>query len=223
MIHLDRHPRLVIGGSPGRLGAVALVVAKDAPIRALSDLAGRRILVAAGASAELMLETWLSRAGLAKEGVDCRLSPGQGGEAADALLRAEADAAVLWDPWLAAALDSGGLRVVEQAPFWSVLLVDRRWAARPGRLVRYRAALLEALAWMAAHPGQAVEWTAARSGLSPRAVRATLAGNEARLGASPGLALGADLLARLNACEAYAVRNKLVAERFELAGRLADR
>lgn len=214
MIHLDRHPRFVIAGSPGRLGDIALVVPADSTVRGVADLAGRRIAVCSGASSELVLGRWLSAAGLRWGDVHAGPAPGDGDDAVSSLRRGAADAVVLWDPWLSKFMIGGGFVAVAREPFWSVVFLDRGFSAGDGAARdAWIAALREALQRMARYPEETAGWVAERSGLTADVVRAVLD----KAGAPPpGLALSPEIGGRLRACEAHARDGGQVGRGFRL-------
>ncbi len=221
MIHLERLPDMRLAGCAGELGEIALVVPAGSPIETTADLAGRSVAVLGGASADLALDRWLDTAELRRDlEVRTESHGGQGETAIEALTQRRVDAAVLWDPWLTAAVLEHDLRVVDAVPFWSVVaLFDGHAAvADPGP---YLAALAEALAHIGDHPDEVAGWVAEAVGITPEAARRVL-GKNSRLGtgAPVDLALSDEVLERLKACERHARMTGDVSPSFRLEGRL---
>ena len=96
MVHLDRLPGMVLEGSPGELGEIALVVPADSPIRSIADLDGRTLALLGGASSELVVEQWLAEDGLWRDrDVRCEMHGGIGESAVAAVTGGQVDAAHL--------------------------------------------------------------------------------------------------------------------------------
>jgi ABC-type nitrate/sulfonate/bicarbonate transport system substrate-binding protein/lysophospholipase L1-like esterase len=183
---LRSRPDVRIVATPGVLGRIALVARRGTGT--LADLRGRRVGVAAGSTPAMDWATWSS--GLGAVTVDLpndALFP--------ALRRGEVDAVVAWDPWVEAALEEGGLVVVTERRFRSVLAVSVPWAMRdPGRAQRLVDLVTDALLHAAADRADTDAAVAARSGWPLSVVRAVADQNEVLAGASRSLALGpADL------------------------------
>jgi sulfonate transport system substrate-binding protein len=214
MIHLDCHRDLAVLGSAGELGHIALLVNGTSPIRRAAQLKGKTVAVADGASARLLLDQWLATAGLEPDrDVRIRMLKGDGREALEAMAMGAADAAVLWDPWLTEYAQGRSLRVLEHAPFWSLILVSQAYAeARPENVPDILRALRLALDWARANPAPASLFVTRASGLSLDTVRAVLAKNRFLQPEPPtAFSLEPDLIRRLRECRAFAIRNKLAA------------
>ncbi|MFH1463800.1 MAG: PhnD/SsuA/transferrin family substrate-binding protein [Pseudomonadota bacterium] len=218
MVHLHHLPGSVISGSPGALGRMALVVRQDSPVQGIADLKGSHIAYLGGASADLALDGWLREAGIA-ETVRVDMAQGHGERDVLELEAGRLDGLLLWDPWLAKALDEHPFRVVASTPFWSVVLdfdanlPDEAWH-------RYDAALVDALAWGREHPDQAAAWAAERGRFSPALAREVLDFNDYLAGrAEPTLQVTPVHQERLEACAVWAAKTHMVPMDFTLAPR----
>jgi ABC-type nitrate/sulfonate/bicarbonate transport system substrate-binding protein len=187
-------------------------------VQGVVDLGGGRVAYLGGASADLALDGWLAQAGIAGT---VRIEPAQGhGEReVEELEAGRLDGLLLWDPWLAKALDEHAFRVVESTPFWSVVvdfdanLPDEAWH-------RYDEALVDALAWAHDHPDDAAAWAAERGRFPPALAREVLNANDYFAGrASPTLQISAVHQERLDACAAWAAKTHMVPPDFALAPR----
>jgi sulfonate transport system substrate-binding protein len=221
LVHLERLPEMRLAGSAGELGDIALVVPQGSSIRSVNDLRDRRVALVGGASADLALDGWLRDADLRRQ-LDVWVDGhgGQGETAIDALGRGAADAVVIWDPWLTAAVQQHDLRVVESTPFWSVVAVfdGHPSVADAGP---YLLALGEALTYIAEHPEQVAGWVAPTVGVSEATVLAVLAKNRHVGGEAPaGLTISEPVMERLKACERHARATGEVSPAFRIADRL---
>lgn len=218
MVHLDRLPGLVLTASPGELGDIALVVPADSGVTSVEQLRGLRLAVLGGASSEMVLEQWLAAAGLDRQhDLQIEMHGGIGETAVAAVVGGDADAAVLWDPWLTRAQYDHGLRIVESTPFWSVV------ALYEGRIAdesRYHAALADALGYVASHTEEVAGWVEARSEIPAQVVLTVLRKN--RFIADPqhaDLRVPEETLRRLEQCEAHALATGRVGPAFTLRER----
>ncbi len=214
MIHLDRHRDLAVLGCAGELGDIALVTLKKSTIKNAAGLKGKIIAVADGASAMLMLGQWMEKAGLNLE-KDARvlLFKGDGSEAIEALSMGAADAAVLWDPWLTQYVETRPLKTLEKAPFFSLILVSKKYAeARPENLADMLHALRLSLDWARANPALAELFVSQASGLSMNTVRTVLAKNRfLQPNPPPSFAFEPEIIRRLRDCRTFAIQHKLAA------------
>lgn len=216
MVHLDRLPGLVLTASPGELGDMALVVPADSDVTSVEQLRGRRLAVLGGASSEMVLDQWLAAAGLDRHrDLQAEMHGGIGETAVGAVMAGDADAAVLWDPWLTRAQQEHGLRVVESAPFWSVVAL---YEGRIDDEASYHAALADALRYVATHADEVAGWVEARSEIPADVVLTVLRKN--RFVADPelqvDLRIPAETLRRLQRCEGHALITGRVGPGFRL-------
>jgi hypothetical protein len=211
MVHLARHPRFAVTGSPGSLGDIAVVVRDGSRTRSITDLRGEAVAVDDGASAMLVFAEWLRAEGM-DAGRDVRVvfpEDGAGG-AVDLLVRGEVAAAVLWDPWLTEWVARERLTPLKRTPFWSVMFTDQAHLnAETGD--RYDAAVREALAWIAANRKTAEAWVSRKSGIPVSVVHETLEKNAMMQGrVTPSLGIGEEVRKRLDACNRFAAAQGMV-------------
>ena len=221
MVHLDRLPGLALTGFAGELGEIALVVPVNSPIREAGDLAGRTVAVLGGASSELLLGRWLDEVDLHRDvDVHCPMHGGTGETAVAAVVGGDADAAVLWDPWLSKALEEHGLRVVRSEPFWSLVAAFPEHDAM-GASEAYMEALTDALEHIATHTEEVATLVERRSGIPHQTVLAVLRKNRfVGPGQAPDLSVPPEVRQRLSDCEAHARATGRVAPDFDLVPRL---
>jgi sulfonate transport system substrate-binding protein len=101
---------LYIGHEPAAPRAEAILVAKDSPIRTVSDLRGRKIGLNRGSNVHYLLVRALERAGVKYGDVEIvDLAPAAGRTAFE---KGAVDAWAIWDPYLAAAQVSLGARTL---------------------------------------------------------------------------------------------------------------
>lgn len=179
ILQLVNCPDLMIAGSPGSLGRVALAVPRGSKITDVSQLKGKRILLHTGASSERVIRAWLVGAGLDPDrDVYIERSHDKSMVLAD-FKKMKADALMTWDPWLSDFLRAGDLRVICEKPFRSVVVVsDQFYRRSPYLLSRYMQALQDALSWASRHEAQVCKWVSNRSGISELSVRDVLRSNE---------------------------------------------
>jgi hypothetical protein len=218
MVHLDRLPGLVLTASPGELGDIALVVPGDSDVTSVGQLAGRRLAVLGGASSELVLDQWLTDAGLDRHrDLHVQMHGGIGETAVADVTSGAADAAVLWDPWLTRAQHDHGLRVVEATPFFSVVAL---YEGRIDDEARYHAALADALQYVATHTDEVAGWVEARSEIPAEVVVTVLRKNRFVIDERPvDLRVPEETLLRLEQCEAHARSTGRVGPGFKLRER----
>jgi sulfonate transport system substrate-binding protein len=170
-------PLLYIASEPAAPAGEAILVAKESPIRMVSDLAGKRIALNKGSNVHYFLVAALTRAGLKPNDVTpIYLAPA---DARAAFERGSVDAWVIWDPYLAAAQQAtetrvliDGSQLVANRQFY---LAHRDFVAAHPEVIR---ALIEAIAatdvWAAAHRQEAASLLAPRIGLSNDVVETAL-------------------------------------------------
>jgi sulfonate transport system substrate-binding protein len=119
-----------VGAEPPEPTGEAIVVAKDSPLRAVAELKGKRIALNKGSNVHYLLVRLLERAGLRYGDVEPVFLPPA--DARAAFERGAVDAWAIWDPFLAAAQEQIGARVladgtgaVANRPYY---LADRRFA-----------------------------------------------------------------------------------------------
>jgi sulfonate transport system substrate-binding protein len=170
-------PLLYVGVEPAAPSGEAILVPKDSPLRALGDLAGKRIALNKGSNVHYFLVAALAEAGLAPGDVTLvYLAPA---DARAAFERGSVDAWAIWDPYFAAAQQAtqartlaDGTGLVRNHQFY---LAHRDLARDHPELIRI---LLEEIAatdaWAAARPQEVAALLAPRTGLSPEVVGVAL-------------------------------------------------
>ena len=99
-----------VGYEPQASAAEALIVPKSSPVRNLTDLRGKKIALNKGSNVHYLLVKLLEKAGLKYEDIEpVYLAPA---DARAAFERGSVDAWVIWEPFLAAAQNQTGARIV---------------------------------------------------------------------------------------------------------------
>jgi sulfonate transport system substrate-binding protein len=99
-----------VGYEPQASAGEALIVPKNSPIKNLSDLRGKKIALNKGSNVHYLLVKLLEKAGLKYNDIDAiYLAPA---DARAAFERGSVDAWVIWEPFLAAAQNQTGARIV---------------------------------------------------------------------------------------------------------------
>jgi sulfonate transport system substrate-binding protein len=101
---------IYVGYEPQASAGEALIVPKNSPIKSLSDLRGKKIALNKGSNVHYLLVKLLEKAGLKYDDIDAiYLAPA---DARAAFERGSVDAWVIWEPFLAAAQNQTGARIV---------------------------------------------------------------------------------------------------------------
>jgi sulfonate transport system substrate-binding protein len=99
-----------VGYEPQASAGEALIVPKNSPIKSLGDLHGKKIALNKGSNVHYLLVKLLEKAGLKYTDIDAiYLAPA---DARAAFERGGIDAWVIWEPFLAAAQNQTGARIV---------------------------------------------------------------------------------------------------------------
>jgi sulfonate transport system substrate-binding protein len=99
-----------VGYEPQASAGEALIVPKNSPIKNLSDIRGKKIALNKGSNVHYLLVKLLEKAGLKYNDIDAvYLAPA---DARAAFERGSVDAWVIWEPFLAAAQNQTGARIV---------------------------------------------------------------------------------------------------------------
>jgi sulfonate transport system substrate-binding protein len=99
-----------VGYEPQASAGEALIVPKNSPIKTLSDLRGKKVALNKGSNVHYLLVKLLEKAGLKYSDIDAiYLAPA---DARAAFERGSVDAWVIWEPFLAAAQNQTGARIV---------------------------------------------------------------------------------------------------------------
>jgi sulfonate transport system substrate-binding protein len=165
--------RLVyVGHEPASPGSEAIVVPKGSPLRSLADLRGKKIVLNKGSNVHFLLVRALEKAGIAWGDIQPIYLPPA--EARAAFERGSVDAWVIWDPFLAAAEQQLGARVLADG---SGLVSNHQFYLAARSFVEQQPALtrilLEEIAkvdeWGRANPVEVAQILAVQTGL-PRNV-----------------------------------------------------
>jgi sulfonate transport system substrate-binding protein len=99
-----------VGDEPQASAGEAVIVRKDSPIRNLEDLRGKKIALNKGSNVHYLLVKVLEKAGLKYGDIEpIYLAPA---DARAAFERGSVDAWVIWEPFLAAAQNQAGARIL---------------------------------------------------------------------------------------------------------------
>lgn len=145
-----------IGTEPPAPRGEAILVAKDSPIRTVSDLRGKTIALNKGSNVHFLVVRALEKAGVAYDAAKLVfLSPA---DANAAFVRGSVDAWAIWDPYLAAAERSTGARILADgtgiAPNRQFYLSRRSFTeANPEIVTSVLRAIGEIDAWAAGNGG----------------------------------------------------------------------
>ena len=155
------------GLEPPKPNSSAILVPADSPIRALSDLKGRRVGFQKGSSAHFLVVRAVQKAGLQWSDIrPVTLTPS---DARAAFERGALDAWGIWDPYYAAAEIDGHARVLSTGQGLtsnnSYYLASRALTHDPARLKALFDALSEADAWVKANRTETAHFLATASGL----------------------------------------------------------
>ncbi|MAM57405.1 MAG: ABC transporter substrate-binding protein [Salinicola sp.] len=138
-----------------------VLVAKDADIRLLSDLKGKRVAVSRGSGSHFLLLRALQHVGLTDKDIDIRYLPAPDGLAA--FSQGDVDAISIWDPFQSVLLRSGDVRSLtdhapELAEYYRFYTATTAFAkAHPEVLQVVFDALVEQGKWVKSHPHEAAE------------------------------------------------------------------
>ena len=144
--------------------AQAIVVPGNSSIKNVSDLKGRKVAVTKGAGSHYLLLAALAAESLPfRSIVPAYLSPADG---RTALTSGSVEAWVAWDPFLSAALEQSGARVLRDGTGLSLykryyLAADTYAAQHPAVLAVILARLQETGVWVKANPAEAARRLAA--------------------------------------------------------------
>jgi aliphatic sulfonates family ABC transporter substrate-binding protein len=140
---------VVVGINPEGSYGEGLVAGSGSGIRKLADLAGKRIGVVKGSTAQFGLFTALQQVGIRRDRVQLvDMSPG---EQLTALANGEIDAAMVWEPWIQRMIHEANARLIVTEGDMGTYMAVSVYAARGDWLrenreaaVRYLRALLRA-------------------------------------------------------------------------------
>jgi len=166
--------RLVyVGHEPASPGSEAIVVPKNSTLRTLADLRGKKIALNKGSNVHFLLVRALEKAGIPYSAIQPIYLPPA--DARAAFERGSVDAWVIWDPFLAAAEQQLGARVLADGrnlvSNYQFYLAARSFAEKHADLNRI---LLEEIAkvdeWGKANPAEVSTILSAQTGLPKNVV-----------------------------------------------------
>ena len=161
------------GNQPPFPKGEGVLVKKDSPIQKASDLKGKRIAFNRGSNVHFFLVKLLEKDGLKMEDIKpVFLAPA---DAWAALEGGSIDAWVIWDPYMTAAIDRSGARILQDAEGIAAnrefFLVDRRFAqAHQDILLAVRDAVSRSGTWVTTKPEEVVRYLAPQLGMSAEVV-----------------------------------------------------
>jgi sulfonate transport system substrate-binding protein len=161
------------GNQPPYPKGEGVLVKKDSPIRGVSDLKGKRIALNKGSNVHFFLVKLLEKNGLKIDDIrPVYLTPA---DAWAALEGGSIDAWVIWDPYMSAAIDRSGARVLQDAEGVAAnrefFLADRRFAeAHQEVLLAVRDAVGRCGTWVATKPQEVVSYLAPQLGMSEQVI-----------------------------------------------------
>jgi sulfonate transport system substrate-binding protein len=162
-------PLLYVSFEPPSPTGEAILVPKDSPIRTVADLKGKQVALNKGSNVHFLLVQALASVGLTPRDITpAYLAPADGRAAFE---RGAVDAWVIWDPFLAAAQDATGARVltdgVNLAPNRQFFLATRSFVRdQPDILRRLNAEIDATDRWAEGNQPEVTRLLAASMGLS---------------------------------------------------------
>lgn len=168
---LEGRDDLRIIATPGALGRIAVVALANGPT-SLAQLDGKRVGLAEGSTPAMDWAAW-------SRGLRAKVVPLPTEGLKAALVAGDVDAVVSWDPWVADWEREGGMRVLVDRKFRSVLAVSSLWAIRePDRAAKLVGLLDRALAVAASDRARWDAEVASHSGWSLGTVAAVANQND---------------------------------------------
>ncbi|MBV8591453.1 MAG: sulfonate ABC transporter substrate-binding protein [Acetobacteraceae bacterium] len=161
-------PLLYVAFEPPSPQGEAILVPKDSPIRSIAELKGKQVALNKGSNVHFLLVQALARAGLKPTDITpVYLAPSDGRAAFE---RGAIDAWVIWDPFLAAAEEATGARVLTDgtglAPNRQFFLATRDFAREQSDLLQRLIAEIDATdRWAERNPEETARLLAASMGL----------------------------------------------------------
>ena len=167
-----------VGAEPAGPTGEAILVPQGSPIRTLADLRGRTVALNKGSNVHYLLVQALGSAGLKPADITLAYLPPA--DARAAFERGAVDAWAIWDPFLAAAQDATGARVLADgaglAANRQFFLANRRFATERGGVLRTLLGQIgETDAWARAHQDEVAALLTASLGLPASVVARVVA------------------------------------------------
>jgi sulfonate transport system substrate-binding protein len=161
------------GNQPPFPKGEGVLVKKDSPIQKVSDLNGKRIAFNRGSNVHFFLVKLLEKNGLKMEDIKpVFLAPA---DAWAALEGGSVDAWAIWDPYMTAAIDRSGARILQDADGVAAnrefFLADRRFAqTHQDILLAVHDAVNRSGTWVTTKPEEVVRYLAPQLGMSEEVV-----------------------------------------------------
>jgi sulfonate transport system substrate-binding protein len=161
------------GNQPAFPKGEGVLVKKDSPIQKVADLKGKRIAFNKGSNVHFFLAKLLEKNGLKMDEITpAFLTPA---DAWAALEGGSVDAWAIWDPFMTAAIDRSGARILQDAQGIATnrefFLADRRFAqAHPEILLAVHDAVNRCANWVSTKPEEVVHYLAPQLGMSEEVV-----------------------------------------------------
>ena len=161
------------GNQPPFPKGEGVLVKKDSPIKSVIDLKGKRVALNKGSNVHFFLVKLLEKYGLKiNEITPVFLTPA---DAWAALEGGSVDAWAVWDPFMTAAIDRSGARILQDAEGIAAnrefFLADRRFAqAHQDILLAVRDAVNRCGTWVTTKPEEVVHYLAPQLGMSEAVV-----------------------------------------------------
>jgi sulfonate transport system substrate-binding protein len=162
-------PLVYVGYEPPSPAGEAILVPQDSPIRSLADLAGKSVALNKGSNVHFLLVRALASAGLRPADIKPVYLPPA--DARAAFERGGVDAWAIWDPYLSAAQDATGGRILADgvglAPNRQFFLATRDFArTQPALLTTLNAQIDATDRWAEQHQAEATQLLASNMGLT---------------------------------------------------------
>jgi sulfonate transport system substrate-binding protein len=157
------------GNQPPFPKGEGILVKKDSPIQKVSDLKAKRIALNKGSNVHFFLVKLLEKTGLKMDEITpVYLTPA---DAWAALEGGSVDAWVIWDPFMTAAIERSGARILQDAEGIAAnrefFLADRRFAqAHQEILLAIQDAVNRCGTWVTTKPEEVVHYLAPQLGMS---------------------------------------------------------
>lgn len=161
------------GNQPPFPKGEGLVIKKDSPVKSVPDLKGKRVALNKGSNVHFFLVKLLEQNGLKIDDITpAYLAPA---DAFAALEGGSVDAWAIWDPFMTAAVERSGGRVLVDAEGVAAnrefFLADRRFAeAHPEILLAVRDAVTRCGTWVSTKPEEVVHYLAPQIGMTEEVV-----------------------------------------------------
>ena len=148
----------------------SLMVAKDSPVKAPADLAGKKLGVSFGSDSHLDTLVWLRDGSLQGKIELINIAPA---ELTTALNNSSVDAIVIRQPQVARLQELSGARILHSWPFRFVSIVKSKYIAEhPAAYQQYLKSLREAVLYVAQNHTQVAEWFGAHLRVDPKIIEA---------------------------------------------------